>query len=142
MIHRLKKLLEVEYGIPGLPEPKINRNVFDDLLQRTFSGTTPDILDKLWKIADAATGQKHGALLIISSDAGGEVERLNNQSTKIKPTELDESLVRNVTSIDGAVLLDIVGTCHAIGVILDGEAVSDETSERGARYSARHKDPE
>ena len=136
LIHRSKSLLAIEYGIPGLPKPKINRNAFDDLLQRTFSGTTPDILDKLWKIVDAATGQKHGALLIISSDAGSEAERLNNQSTKIKPTELDESLVRNVTSIDGAALLDVAGICHAIGVILDGEAVSDGTSVRGARYNS------
>ena len=55
-------------------------------------------------------------------------ERLNNQSTRIRATNLDWSLVGNVTSIDGVVLLDIAGTCYAIGVILDGEVVSDETS--------------
>lgn len=82
----------------------------------------------MWGIVDAATRQKHGALLVISGDAKGEAERLNNQSTRIRATKLDESLVGSVTSIDGAVLLDIAGTCYTIGVILDGEAVSDETS--------------
>lgn len=136
LLHGPKKLLAVEYGIPGPPRPKINREVFDDLLQQTFGSATPGILDNMWKIVDAATRQKHGALLIISGDAKGEAKRLNNQSTRIKAAKLNESLVGNVTSIDGATLLDIDGTCYAIGVILDGKAVSDETSERGARYNS------
>lgn len=136
LLHGTKKLLVVEHGIPGPPKSKINRETFDDLLQRTFGSAAPGILDNMWKIVDAATRQKHGALLIISSDAKGEAERLNNQSTRIRATKLDESLVGNITSIDGATLLDIDGTCYAIGVILDGEAVFDETSERGARYNS------
>ena len=136
LIHGSKELLVVEYGIPKLPQPKINRNEFDDLLQLTFGNTTPYMLNRMWKVVDTATKQKHGALLIISDDAKGEAERLNNQSIKIRPTALDEPLARNVTSIDGATLLDITGTCHAIGVILDGKAVSSETSGRGARYNS------
>ena len=132
LIHGAKKLLTVEYGIPRLPSQKINREVFDDLLQRTFDGTTPNMLDKVWEIVYMATEQKHGTLLIISSEA----ERLNNQSIQIKPTVLDKSLVKSVTSIDGAVLMDITGTCYAIGAILDGKAVPNETSERGARYNS------
>ena len=136
MIHGPHTLLVVEYGVPSLPRLKINRETFHDLLQRTFDTATPDNLSKMCEIVDAATSQKHGALLIISSDAEGEAERLNNQSTKIKPTELNESLIRNVTSIDGATLLDVTSTCYSIGVILDGIATPKGTSERGARYNS------
>lgn len=136
LIHGSKKLLVVEYGIPRRFKPEINRGVFDDLLHRTFDGATQDILDRLWMIVNTAVEQKRGALLIISSDAESEAERLSKQSTKIKPTMLNKQLVESVTSIDGAVLLDIAGICYAIGVILDGKAVSEGTSERGARYNS------
>ena len=49
---------------------------------------------------------------------------------------LNDSLIRNVTSIDGAVLLDSHGVCHSIGVILDGIATNKGTSARGARYNS------
>ena len=49
---------------------------------------------------------------------------------------LDVSLIRSITSIDGATLLDDSGVCHSIGVILDGTASDKGTSERGARYNS------
>ena len=49
---------------------------------------------------------------------------------------INESLIRNVTAIDGAVLLDSKGICHSIGVILDGIANNKGKSERGARYNS------
>ena len=45
-------------------------------------------------------------------------------------------LVRNVTSIDGAILLDVTGTCYSIGVILDGMAMTNGNPERGSRYNS------
>ena len=136
LIHGQHTMLVVEYGAPSLPKPKINEEVFNDLLQRTFDEATPDDLAKIWDITNEAIKQKHGALLVILSDAEGESERLKNQSTKIKPTKLDKSLVRNVTSIDGAVLLDVTGTCYSIGVILDGIATAKGNPERGSRYNS------
>ena len=41
-----------------------------------------------------------------------------------------------VTSIDGAVLLDLECTCYGVGVILDGEAKSKGNLSRGARYNS------
>ena len=136
LIHGQHTMLVVEYGDPGLPRPKVNKETFNDLLQRMFDEATPDDLAKIWSIVNVATSQKHGALLIISSDGAGESKRLKNQSTEIKPTKLDESLVRNVTSIDGAVLLDVTGTCYSIGVILDGIATAKGNPERGSRYNS------
>ena len=84
-------MLAVKYGSPNLPKPKINKEIFNDLLQRTFGMVTSNDLDKMWNIVGEATNQTRGALLIISSDTEDESERLKNQSTKIKPTKLDES---------------------------------------------------
>ena len=38
--------------------------------------------------------------------------------------------------MDGAVLVDVAGKCHAIGVILDGLASDRCTPARGARYNS------
>jgi hypothetical protein len=45
-------------------------------------------------------------------------------------------MVKKVTSIDGAVLLDRDANCHAIGVILDGVATEKGDPSRGARYNS------
>jgi DNA integrity scanning protein DisA with diadenylate cyclase activity len=49
---------------------------------------------------------------------------------------LGEEMIRRVTSIDGAVLLDAEGRCHAVGAILDGRATADGRPARGARYNS------
>lgn len=134
--HGENTVLIMEFANPSLPRQKINRDVFDDLLKRTFIDIPDDDLNRLWKIVNIATSQKHGTLLIISSEAEFEAMRLQNQSTKIEPVTLDDSLVRNVTSIDGATILDSKGICHSIGVILDGTATNKGRSERGARYNS------
>jgi hypothetical protein len=61
---------------------------------------------------------------------------LDTQATRVEPFPLTESLIPLVTAIDGAVLIDTEGTCHAIGVILDGMASPKCTPERGARYNS------
>ena len=136
LVHGQNTMLIVEHTNPRLPKLKINKEIFNDLLNRVFLEISTEDLEKLWKIVDTATMQKHGALLIISSEAKKEAIRLSKQSTKIEPTLLNESLIRNVTSIDGATLLDSKGVCHSIGVILDGIATDKGTSERGSRYNS------
>jgi len=136
LVHGDHTMLIIEHTHPRLPKSKINKEMFNDLLKRTFLEISTEDLEKLGKIVDTATKQKHGTLLIISKDADTEAVRLSNQSTYIEPTMLNESLIRNVTSIDGAVLLDSHGICHSIGVILDGIATNKGTSARGARYNS------
>ena len=136
LIHGDHTMLIIEHTNPRLPKSKINKEIFNDLLKRIFLEISTEDLEKLWKIVDTATRQKHGTLLIISNDADTEAVRLANQSTYIEPTMLNESLIRNVTSIDGAVLLDSHGICHSIGVILDGIATIKGASARGARYNS------
>ena len=136
LAHGSHIMLIVEYTNPRFPKQKINRERFDDLLKRTFLIISSEDIKNLWNIVNTATAQKHGTLLIISSEAKNEAARLANQSTTIEPTLLNESLIRNVTSIDGAILLDSTGVCHSIGVILDGISTNKGTSERGARYNS------
>ena len=45
-------------------------------------------------------------------------------------------MITRVTSIDGALLIDRSGICHAIGVILDGLASPKGTPSRGARFNS------
>lgn len=72
----------------------------------------------------------------MSVDAAGEARRLQPQSTRIAPTALTPQLVASATSIDGGLLLDPGGRCHAIGVILDGTARNVGDPARGSRYNS------
>lgn len=45
-------------------------------------------------------------------------------------------IVLNLTSIDGAVLVDFDGNCYAIGFILDGDMAIKGNIGRGARYNS------
>lgn len=49
--------------------------------------------------------------------------------------DFNKKRMEQFTSIDGAVLLDTQGQCHAFGVILDGIA-EEGTADRGARYNS------
>ncbi|HQU43468.1 MAG TPA: diadenylate cyclase, partial [Pirellulales bacterium] len=86
--------------------------------------------------AKEASAQKHGALLVISEGAAQEADRLANDCTRIRPASLDVETFARVTRIDGAVLLDPQGNCHAIGVILDGLASAKGDPARGSRYNS------
>lgn len=109
---------------------------FRSHVARIFGGVEPGAIDFLWKLTLEAIEQKHGTMLVILEDAAKEAERLQGQSTRIKPVKLDAEVLRYVTSIDGAVLVDPQGVCHAIGVILDGVATKKGSSSRGARYNS------
>lgn len=74
-------------------------------------------------------------MLVISSDAAGEAKRLSPQSWVVEPTPLSVDLLSQLTSMDGAVLVDSQGRCHAIGVILDGRAAGKGDPARDSRYN-------
>ena len=136
LVHDNNDMMIVEYTNPTLSKLKINRGIFDDLLNRIFPQITKDDLEKLWRLVNVSTNQKHGTLLIISSEAENESNRLKNQSTNIEPVMPDDALINNITSIDGAIMLDHHGICHSIGVILDGVATEKGNSARGARFNS------
>jgi DNA integrity scanning protein DisA with diadenylate cyclase activity len=49
---------------------------------------------------------------------------------------LNPQIIKKVTAIDGAILIEPSTICHAIGVILDGLASDKGTLSRGARYNS------
>ena len=129
-------LATVQFGAPRLPGQPLQRRRLDDIASRMFGECDSDAL---WALATAAAEAEHGTMLVVSKSAATEAARLGSQALTIEPTRLDDSLVRQVTSIDGAVLVDPSGYCHAIGVILDGAAAGEGDRSRGARYNSAVK---
>jgi hypothetical protein len=128
-------LLQVEFGKPRLPTERIDRARFGDTVSRIFVHGSADS-ERLWQLALAAADQAHGTMLVFSESAADDAARLSAQATLIEPALLSPELLRQATGIDGAVLFDPHGTCHALGVILDGTATAEGDRARGARYNS------
>ena len=86
-------------------------------------------------LANAASKNRHGAMLIISSSAAAEAIRLAPQATQTIPSHLMPQAMEQLTNMDGGVLADPQGHCHAIGIILDGTAKGNGDPARGSRYN-------
>jgi hypothetical protein len=128
-------LMRVEAGVPDVPRPKMRRDDFDEAWLTAF-GAVSDHAELVWSVAEAAMEQRHGTLLVVSPAAPDEAQRLGQASTTIAPSVLNAELVRAVTSVDGAILLDLEGQCHAVGVILDGLVSERGDPGRGARFNS------
>jgi hypothetical protein len=75
-------------------------------------------------------------MIVVAEDAESEAARLASQGTSIEPVQMSVDLLRQVSAIDGSILLDPQGNCHAIGVILDGIANEQCTPSRGSRFNS------
>jgi hypothetical protein len=136
LIHGGTTLMRVSYGKASLPAPLVDRRKYDDTMERVFSRVPELDVDAIWRLVEAAMAASHGTMLVISSAASSEAVRLSGQATCVQPATIDNALMRRISSIDGAVLVDCAGTCHAIGVILDGVATNRGDPARGARYNS------
>jgi hypothetical protein len=72
----------------------------------------------------------------IAADAAAEAARLNSQCTKVKPFALTPAVMEQITSLDGSVVIDPDGVCHAMGAILDGSVSARGNRVRGGRYNS------
>jgi hypothetical protein len=131
--HADRVLMTVRDGKPYLPQPPLDAVYFRDLVERRLPGADRS---RLLRLARAASQHQHGAMLIISSDAAGEAQRLAPQAWTVQPVQLEPALLSHLTSMDGGVLVDKEGNCHAIGVILDGRACGGEDPARGSRFNS------
>lgn len=134
MLYNDNIICEFRYGTPNLPQSKLEKQVFAELCTRILPADVD--IDKLWLVTEACMKQSHGTTMVVSNQAETESQRLSKQSTTIIPRELTGKDVTAVTSIDGAILLDHKGTCHSIGVILDGCATNEGDPARGARFNS------
>lgn len=136
LFHAEHFMMQVSYGQPKLPREKIDKCKFEMDVRRIFSRPSAKEISLLWNLVIEATRQGHGTLVVISSGAAEEALRLRNQATAIEPLQLTCHMMKKVTAIDGAVLIDQRSNCHAIGVILDGLATKKGDPARGARYNS------
>ncbi|MBC6990812.1 DNA integrity scanning protein DisA nucleotide-binding domain protein [Hymenobacter sp. BT491] len=134
--HDSKVLMRAVYGLPSLSRARLNRTKFRKDLRTTFNLTDPAKVERLWDVMVEASRQPHGTLVVVTTEALAEADRLKLQCTLIEPVPLTPLITRLVTSIDGAVLVDPESYCYSIGVILDGKASGRGTSTRGARYNS------
>lgn len=134
--HAGTTLMRVAYGIPALPEDPLDQDAFRTVLRTELGELEEDAVARIWAVVRAALDQRYGALVVVT-DAAHEAARLSSQGTPIEPVLLSDETIERVTSIDGAVLIDTSGRCHAIGVILDGRVREGIGSPaRGARYNS------
>jgi hypothetical protein len=129
-------LIQSKYGVPSLPQEVISRDRFLDNYSRLFPQTSPEQQNHIWQLFTCAIKQNHGSSLIVANDAESEAQRLALQGTSIQPTLMTEELFQRVSGIDGTIILDPFGVCHAIGVILDGVANELCTPSRGSRFNS------
>lgn len=134
--HAENVLMEVKYGQPYLPKPPFDETKLQKDLSRIFHKMTGKHIRRILELVREAEKEKHGTMLIISEGAKSESQRLTSQGIPIAPKVLTPALLRNLTPVDGAVLLNSKGVCYAIGVILDGMATDVGDSARGARYNS------
>ena len=133
-----KPIIVVKNGQPSLPQERIDKVEFKNYCTNIFTNIQQSDIDILWEILEQAIEQKHGTMLVIldANTAEKEADRLGGQCFKITPKKLNAELIKELTSIDGSLLLSSDGNCHAIGVILDGKATKGGDSSRGARYNS------
>lgn len=129
-------LMRCRFGEARLPQEPIGRERFVDNMRRVFAGIDEPSIARFLKVLDLLTQLRHGSSMVIAHDADDEAARLSNQGTVIAPVPLSRELLERATAIDGTILADPQGVCHAIGVILDGQAVDESTPSRGARYNS------
>lgn len=134
--HASTPLLRVSNTRPTLPQPRLDGRYFKSVACRVFDGLGPGDANTLWGLAEAASAASHGTMVVVHGDASAEAARLVPQAQQVEAKVMDADLIGAVTNIDGALLVEPNGVCHAVGVILDGHASGEGDPSRGARYNS------
>ncbi len=134
--HKDKRMMRVAFEQVELPKAKIDYRRFKYTMRCTFDDLGEEDIHYFYAVLLEAMKQKKGALIIVSEKAGEEVDRLKNQGFAVAPKIVQAALIRDLATIDGAILIDPEGAIHGIGVILDGMASESGDPSRGARYNS------
>jgi hypothetical protein len=129
-------LMDVPYGEPTLPQPPADVNAVKAQITGKFPSVQPGAADALVNLVSFAVEAKHGTMLVISGHAAEEAARLTKPKRGVRPFAPDEATIAAAAAIDGAIMIDLEGMAHGIGVILDGLAGDSENPARGARYNS------
>lgn len=136
----------VKQGVLVLPPVQLYSEVEDYIRKKNLLKSGSEY-ETIARIVEATSKCEHGALLIFSSRYTARRESLrlahrNSRGMQTKEPILfsDQNKLKKefyqLTSIDGALILDFDGNCYAYGVILDGVAKGKGDSGRGARYNS------
>ena len=91
-------------------------------------------------IINKASKQNHGTMLVFHANASEEAQRLGKcgRALELYPIQIQNEIKNlvQITSIDGALMIDFDGMCYALGAILDGNASENSKRGRGARYNS------
>ena len=136
LLHGDNSIMCVKYGQPYLPKQTFDENKLRNDLPRIFKNINKDEVDRIIYLINEAENESHGTMIVITESAAEEAQRLKTQGTPVLPFDLTPDVLRHLTSIDGAILLNPGGTCYSIGTILDGSATSKGDPSRGARYNS------
>lgn len=128
--------LRVRQGVAKLPQEDIAASRFDDNAKRLFQSISDPAVARMRNVLSLLLQLRRGSMIVFAEDAALEAERLEGQGTRIQPTAISLELIERETAIDGTILADPRGVCHAIGVILDGTASTGCTPARGSRYNS------
>ncbi len=108
------------------------------------AGLEEDMVKKFCEIIKCLSQQEHGAGMVVVENARNIAEgfcRKYNRGTVLNEA-LDltdgknREFLQGMTSMDGMLLVDKKGGCHAFGVILDGEVKIEANLARGSRYNS------
>ena len=134
--HNGNKLMQVTHEEVYIPKPKVSFFVFSQEVKKIFPELESKKILNLYRLTLEALKQVKGTIIVVSKNARSEAYRLRNQGFLIDAISLTPSIIRSITSIDGAVMMDLEGFCHGIGFILDGIATEKGDPSRGARYNS------
>lgn len=132
---------EGKFQIPALDGEEQDGDIEDKLvrLQRHI----PELdVENIKNIIEELKNQGHGTSIVFMDQSTldeekkrlGPHKRLYNMCT-FPLLEHKEEII-GISSIDGAILADVTGRCHAVGAILDGESAIVGNAGRGARHNS------
>lgn len=128
--------MRVKDGQPRLPQDPIQVERFEENMRRIFPGIADSSIALARNVMDLLFKMGRGSTIVFAADAAEEAARLESQGTRIQPAAINKEFLERASSIDGAMIADPNGVCHAIGVILDGNATPKCTPARGGRYNS------
>ncbi len=137
-------LFDIDNGKPKRHRGIIEKSVFEEILLEKFKSNVE--VEVLYNIITEASKQKKGTIIVIQEreKIKKELKRLGGRVTEIRHVKyLSNDMISALTSIDGAMIVDTMGFCHSIGVILDGtvplkvnKEIELNNPERGSRYNS------
>lgn len=136
VMHQEQILLMMRYAYPEQLRHVINRSKFSNDAKLIFIEITEKQIEQLYLLSLTVAQKTRGCMLVFANDAASEAKRLDKQCITIKPTNLDTETIIALTSIDGALIIDLNCNIHAKGAILDGVVGLEGDSSRGSRYNS------